>query len=298
MSRRHEHPQSVRPERTLTRSGLWATGPVQLQLPFEASGLSERIQAEGRLKLTPDFDVFAWLCERWQTRPTESGWMRPTLYEVGSALYGKAPSGENYRDLRASLDRLAWVSVTIDGYAIETGTFDDRMVSRSNLLELQRMHGDPDGLQRPSIRMAEWLRLALAEEKVVRVHWQTMRSFKEQQTLAKRLWLYLAAERWARMTGTSEGTWIAVGDRLYAALGMSYAQHRQARAALARACLTVRKVDPRYAAGILDVVKLGKSWRLQGERPTFEVWRAQRDEQAVVRAAIAASLAAARGGKP
>ncbi len=35
---------SRRPERTLTRCGLWATGPVQLQLPFEASGLSEAHQ--------------------------------------------------------------------------------------------------------------------------------------------------------------------------------------------------------------------------------------------------------------
>ncbi len=87
MNCRHVTPKSVRPERTLTRAGLWATGPVQLQLPFEATGLSERIQAEGRLKLTPDYDVFAWLCERWQTRPTESGWMRPTLY---ASLAGSA----------------------------------------------------------------------------------------------------------------------------------------------------------------------------------------------------------------
>lgn len=125
MSRRYEPPRSVRPERTLTRSGLWATGPTQLQLPFEATGLSERIHASGRLKLSPDYDVFAWLCERWQARPTESGWMRPTLYEVGSALYGKAPSGENYRDLREALVRLAMVRITIDGYDVETGEFRD-----------------------------------------------------------------------------------------------------------------------------------------------------------------------------
>jgi hypothetical protein len=291
MSRRYEPPTSVRPERTLTRSGLWATGSVQLALPFEASGLSERITANGRLRVTPDFDVLSWLCERWQTRPTDSGVIKPTLYEIGSALYGTSPSGEHYRILRASLDRLAWVSVTIDSYDMETGTFRDNWVSRSNLMSLGRATDDPHGLQRPAIELARWLRTALSEEQVVRVHWPTLRAFKEQQTLAKRLWLYLAAERWTRMTGTSEGTWIAVGDRLYAALGMSYAQHRQARAALARACVTVRKVDPRYAAGILDVVKLGSSWRVNVERPTFDVWRAQRDEQANVRAVIAASLA-------
>ncbi|MGI8624887.1 MAG: hypothetical protein ACR2NB_15720 [Solirubrobacteraceae bacterium] len=51
--------------------------------------------------------------------------MRPTLYELGSALYGKAPSGENYRDLREALVRLAMVRITIDGYDVETGEFRD-----------------------------------------------------------------------------------------------------------------------------------------------------------------------------
>jgi hypothetical protein len=115
----------VRPERTLTRAGLWATGPVQLQLPFEATGLSERIHATGHLKLSPDYDVFTWLCERWLRQPTPSGWMRPTVYELGSSLYGKAPSGQDYRHLRAALDRLGWVSVTIDNYDIEHGDFRD-----------------------------------------------------------------------------------------------------------------------------------------------------------------------------
>jgi len=263
---------------------------VQLQLPFEATGLSERIQANGALKLTPDYDVFAWLCERWQTRPTESGWMRPTLYELGSALYDSAPSGKDYRTLRESLDRLAWVNVTIDGYDIESGTFRDNWVSRSSLLELSRATGDPHGLQRPAIQLSGWLRQALSEDKVVRVHWRTLRAFNERQKLAKRLWLYLAAERWKKTSRDSEGTWIACGDRLEAALGMSYERPRDARAALKGACLTVRKVDPRYSAGELDVVKLGSSWRIQAERPNWDAWKAQRQEQAQIRMLIADSL--------
>lgn len=296
MSQRHRPPVSVRPERTLARSGLWSTGPVQLRLPFEASGLSERISATGRLKVTPDFDVFAWLCERWQTRPSGSGWMKPTLYELGSALYSKAPSGENYRGLRASLDRLAWVQVTIDGYDVETSTFRENWVTHSSLMELGRAKSDPDGLQRPSVRLAEWLREALAAEKVVRVHWPTMRLFTENQPLAKRLWLYLEAERWRRGDAATEGTWIACGDRLYESLGMNYAQHRQARAALARACATVKRTDPRYAAATLEVVKLGSSWRVLAERPTWESWRAQRAEQAEVRALLQRELKYRAGG--
>jgi hypothetical protein len=298
MSRRHDPPASVRPERTLTRSGLWATGPVQLQLPFEASGLSERIQAEGRLKLTPDYDVFAWLCERQLSRPTVTGWMRPTLYEVGSALYGRAPSNADYRHLREALDRLAWVHVTIDGYDIETGAFRDNWVSRDNLMALGRpTREDPTGLQRPSIRFAEWLRQALAEERVVRMPWRTLRSFGRKQQLAKRLWLYLAAERWKRQgAGDIEATWIRCGDRLEAALGMDYAQARQARAALKRACLTIRRVDARYAAGALDVVQVGRgNWRIAAERPTWEAWRELRAEHQAVREAIACSLTSHQG---
>lgn len=294
MSRRHEPPRTVRPERTLTRAGLWATGPVQLQLPFQASGLSERIAASGRLKLTPDYDVFAWLCERWQVRPTDSGWMRPTLYEIGCSLYRQAPTGENYRDLRSALDRLAWVTVTIDGYDIETGEFRESWLSRSNLLELGRPTGDdPTGLQRPSVRLAEWLRRALAEERVVRVPWRTMRLFHERQQLAKRLWLYLACERWKPSGGREvEGTWIAVGDKLFAALGMHYAQPRQARAAIKRACETIRRVDARYAAGELQVVKTFGAWKVVAKRPRWEVWREAREEHERVRRAIGESLAA------
>ena len=291
MNRRHEPPKSVRPERTITRSGLWATGPVQLQLPFEATGLSERIQASGRLSLTPDYDVFAWLCERWQTRPTETGWMRPSLYEIGSALYDRPPSNEDYRTLRASLDRLADVTVTIDGYDIEHGEFRDRWVSRTHLVELSQPYLDRQaGEDRQGIRLGEWLRLALAEEQLVRLHWQTLRAFDARQALAKRLWIYMSAERWRKTTATTEGTWVAVGDRLFAALGMGHAEYRHSRRALKAACLTVRKVDPRYGAGELDVVKLGSSWRIQAERPNWDAWKEQRQEQDQIRMLIADSL--------
>lgn len=291
MSRRHAPPTSVRPERTLTRAGLWATGPTQLQLPFEATGLSERIHASGRLKVSPDYDVFAWLCERWQTKPTESGWMRPTLYELGSSLYGTAPAGEHYRLLRDALDRLAYVRITIDGYDVETGRFRDNWIAKDEkLVHLGRPKDTPTGVDRPGIKLAEWLCQALAGEKVVRVHWQTLRAFDERQKLAKRLWLYLAAERWKKTSSNAEGTWIACGDRLYAALGMDYAEHRFARRALQQACLAVRKIDPRYSAGELAVIKLGSSWRVQGSRPTWDAWKAQAPEQLRIREEIRRSL--------
>jgi len=49
--------QSVRADRTLSRSGLWATGPRQLTLPVEARGLSEAICATAPLPISPDYSA-------------------------------------------------------------------------------------------------------------------------------------------------------------------------------------------------------------------------------------------------
>jgi hypothetical protein len=87
-----------------------------------------------------------------------------------------------------------------------------------------------------------------------------------------------------------EGVWVACGDRLFAALAMDYDRPRDGRAALARACVTIRRTDARYAAGALSVVKVGRSWRLQGERPTWEAWRELRAEHEHAREAIRTSL--------
>jgi hypothetical protein len=108
------------------------------------------------------------------------------------------------------------------------------------------------------------------------------------------LWLYLAAERWSKMTADTEGTWIACGDRLFAALGMDYAEHRFARRALKQACATVHKTDPRYAAGAVELIKLGSSWRVQAERPTWEAWKAQAQQQLEIRDEVRRSIENAR----
>jgi hypothetical protein len=56
--------------------------------------------------------------------------------------------------------------------------------------------------------------------------------------------------------------------------------------------LTVRRVDARYAAGALELTQLGRSWRIQAERPTWEAWRELRAEHEAVREAIQRSRAA------
>lgn len=276
MNPRHVIPSSVRPERTTSRAGLWALQPVQLQLPFEATGLSERIQATGRLQVTPDYDVFAWLCERWLRQPTETGWMRPTFYEIGSALYDRPPTGEDYRVVRDSLDRLAGVLVTIDGYDGEKNELADRIVFKDNLVALGRPADEPVGSKRVQIRLAEWLRVSLEKERVARLPWRVLRAFSHQQTLAKRLWVYLAAERWkVEANGWQESTWLVVDERLFAALGMSdKLRAADARIALKKALRAIRETDPRYAAGALVIEKMGRSWRLLATRTTWAEYKA------------------------
>jgi hypothetical protein len=283
--------ESVRADRTLSRSGLWATGPRQLALPFEARGLSEVLIASGSLRLTPDYDLLAWLCERWAQRPTPSGIMRPTLYEVGSDLYKGPPSGENYRDLVAAGDRLAFVTVRVAGVDALTGEPGD-YETIGHLLDFARPDkGRSNGVRRLSVELSGWLRRAIDSGAPVRIPWRTLRLFGRNQQLAKRLWIYLAAERWKRCgDGRCEGCWIACGDRLEASLGMDYDRARAARAALKRACEAIRRTDARYAAGSLGVVKFGRSWRIQAERPTWEEWRELRPEHEQARRAISAAL--------
>ncbi len=283
---------SVRADRTLSRCGVFATGSRQLTLPVEARGLSEVIVASGSLRLTPDYDVLAWFCERWATRPTDSGWMRPTLYELGSDLYDTAPWGEHYRTLRDSLSRLARVSVTVWGIDGETAEPHPDAFIEGGLLDWTGNNSLAlSGRYRPGVQLAGWLRNMIDQGAPMRLPWRVLRAFDENQKLAKRLWIYLAAERW-KPAGTREreGTWIACGDRLFAALGMGYGRHRDARAALARACATVRRVDPRYAAGTLELRKLGHSWRIDAERPSWESWRELKPEYEEARRAITASL--------
>lgn len=275
--------------RTLTRAGLWASGPRDLTLPVEAEGLSELLVSSGSLKITPDYDILAWLCERWWTRPTESGWMCPTFYELGQDLYGRPAGGEEHRIMHESLRRLAMVSIEIKGFNAETGLPDKDLVTYSHLMEVTLPRNHPEGLDRLRVHLSEWLR-SMLEKETLRFSWRTLRNFNSRQLLAKRLWLYLIAETYKPSTPGKEATWVAVGDRLFAALGMDYAEHRFARRALRRACETISKVDPRYGAGMIEMRKQGKRHQLVIERPTKDAWAQLQQEQAQVRAQIKESL--------
>lgn len=299
--------------RNISRSGIWRTGEAQLELPFEARGLSNIVVVNAQLKLTPDYDVFTWLTNCWLMSEPREPEIWPTLWEIGYDLYGKQPSGKDYATLKASIRRLAAASVVLDDY----NAFDCEPAvgseSFSHLMEVVK----PKELQpqhRPGFRLAEWVRIELAKSQTMRIDWEVLRRFHQNEQLAKRLWIYLAAESYKRSSlwgrdaaepGLAyESTWIAEGDRLAASLGLSYAEPSAFRRSLRRAIAAIIRTDDRWALGHLELQteRRGRNTysRIVGIRPDGASWtrvkgkyRDTRGEREVVRKQIKASLAAA-----
>jgi hypothetical protein len=298
MARRRDV-ESVRSPRDMARCGVFATSQGQrLDLPIRAEGLSEVTIANGQLHLSPDYDLFSLLCERWLARPTETGWMRPTFYELANALYGDngPPGGKHYRDIRDALDRLAELSISIWGFDAATGKADHNYVTKGHLLGISRETHEPHGLRRPRIRLDEWLREVIDHGAVIRLDWRTLRSFDRNQQLAKRLWIYLQAESWKPQDKEIEGTWLAIGDRLFSSLSMSYAQPKQARAALKRAGEALVATDPRYQS--VSVVKRSKGiYHLVARRLRTGAWHKFKRERREARKTLRSSLGLEQGHK-
>jgi len=168
-------PRQVRAETNLARApGLWATGPVQLELPFEAQGIGQLVKASGRLRLTPDLDVLAWVSERWLSTPPldPDGWARFTLYDLAADLYRREPGSTERRHVRRSVERLMRVLVTVNGFNAETGEQGTPVATTSAPIlqlvsDLERV--GPDARKVGSLRgstfrvqLAPWLRAQLA----------------------------------------------------------------------------------------------------------------------------------------
>ncbi len=290
-------PRQVRTDTELCRApGLWAVGPTQLELPFDARGPNAAIRASGRLKLTPDLDVFAWLCERWlSTRPLDlDGIAGFTLYDLATDLYGRRPNGRDRAALRASLRRLYRVEIAFTGYdSIDArpGAFMsmDRLVERI-VSDLDTLDGDArkvGALRGTSFRvvLAPWLRERLTAGAFTYLNWRTLRQL---DGLAKRVAVYLAAERFKPTGDGQAATWVGLGRPALSSLGAdTYARHRDARAALDRAGQRIVRVDPRYAS--VKCERRAGGWALVAVRRS----RVDADSHAEVRALIAQSLATA-----
>ncbi len=287
-------PRQVRADTELCRAaGLWSVGPMQLELPFNARGTNGAVRASGRLKLTPDLDVFAWLCERWIATPPldMEGIARFTLYDLGTDLYGRRPNSRDREAIRASLRRLFGVQVAFTGY----DTLDARPGSFASLdrliytivSDLDTLAGDPKaiGSIRGSsfrVQLAPWLRERLASGAFTYLDFATLRRL---DGLAKRVWVYLAAESYKPTGDGKKATWVGLGRPALASLGAdTYTRHRAARAALAQAGARIMEMDTRYES--VTVERRPGGWSL------IAVRRATADarEHAQARAAIRAAL--------
>jgi hypothetical protein len=95
--------------------------------------------------------------------------------------------------------------------------------------------------------------------------------------LAKRLWVYLEAERYRAQGAGQEATWIKLGDRAYTTLGMNYAEERFARAALRRAAAKVLAVDADSYVSIAVERAPHAGWRILAVRRTADGRRARQE---------------------
>ena len=240
-----------------------------------------------------DLELLAWLTERWRHEGAGDRWVRFTLYELGQAFYGREPDGADRRRFRASLRRLVSITVELVGYNARTQRADARISgAAAHILdnvqsELDRLGLEPEpgavGALRGSVfeaRLADWMTAQIQAGHITYLKFDLLRALPG---LAKRLWIYLEAERMKPLGDGSAACWIKLGERAYTTLGMNYKHERQARAALRRAGAAIADVDHRYTSVAVESRPGG--WAIIAHKVTDP-------ERARIRRVARASLAA------
>jgi len=219
-----------------------------------------------------------------------------TLDDLATDLYGRRPDSSDRRALRESLRRLYRVGVEFANYDsiyARPGKFAsmDRLV-QNIVSDLDTLDGDPQaiGAMRGTsfrVTLAPWLRERPVAGAFTYLDWRTLRQL---DGLAKRVAVYLAAERFKPTGDGQAATWVGLGRPALASLGAdTYTRHRAARTALDRAGDRIVRADPRYTS--VKCERRAGGWALVAVRRS----RVDADSHAEVRALIAQSLAAASG---
>ncbi len=272
---------------------------MQLELPFEARGIATLVRSSGRFKLTPDLDVLAWLSERWLSTPPLDleGWARFTLFDLTSDLYRpRTPEHTDRKRIRASILRLMTTLVTVEGYDARRrerrDDARDRIATTSAPIlqlvsELERVGPDPrkTGALRGStfsVQLAPWLRDQLAAGGYTYLDFAILRRL---DGLAKRLWVYLEAERFRAVGDGRQATSFGLGRPALATIGAgNYERLRAARAAINRAGRAIVNADSRYEA--VSVERRPGGWSLVAVKLRAEQSRRQDGERERVREAL------------
>lgn len=278
---------NVRQELNLIRTpGLWdlsRQGHEQLALDVAAPALSVAlVSATGRLQITPDFDILAWLSERWMAGrpPDPDGWASFTVRELLRDLHGPRASSSGRQVVRSSLLRLMTTVFSIQGYdARERRQLSGREQQRRAIATMSaaviavqdegrealsaadalvhvagRTHISPElarrfgAVRRPTchVQLAPWLTGQLLAGGYTILDFQVLRRL---DGLAKRLWCYLEAEQLHPTSDPEieEIKPVGLGRPALNTLGAgAYARHRDARAALGRAGRRICEADPRW----------------------------------------------------
>jgi hypothetical protein len=270
----NDRPRQVVGETNSLRKGLWQKGGEWVPVPLEGEDLLGRVQVSAPLTIF-DLDVFCWLCWRWREERPATGALKFTIYRVAQELYGRKAGRAERQKLRASLNRLLSVVVTLEGFNAVTGEREPSVIaSKAHLIETLVDRAElerPDARNRGSLRgdtvevkLASWLSRQLEAGHYTYLDWQILRDLSG---LAKRLWVYLEAERFKTSDRARARTWIQLGSRAYTALGVHHARDRDRRSALARAGERVAEADGRYESVVVEKAPIG-GWRILATKIT------------------------------
>jgi len=292
-------------ETNLTRWGGWdvsASAPSPERQGKDFLGVVARSQGA---QLGPlELDVFSWLTARWFEQGGQTdGIVRCTLYELGSDMYGRKPSGKEIRLLRRAIENLAGALITLGGFDAHSGKMKPKLASMVHLIESAvwgedlpfavptRADAAQTGGMRGStyeLKLASWLIPQFQRRYITYLDWQIQRKL---DGLAKRLWVYLEAEQFKTTGDGVQKSYIILGEKAYTALGVNHARERDRRTALQRAGRRIVEVDMRYLAVEVESNPVNRSgWRILATRVTDR-------ERHAVRTQIRTSLTLAPDGQ-
>lgn len=269
-------------ERNLATFPGWQLGPQKARRRIERRDFLGVIARVDRAPLGEvELDVLTWLSARWYEQGRQaSGRVAFTLYELGQALYGsgKALGGRNNEIIREALENLHAVVITLSGVNVLTGEFERTFQSKVHILRTlvvneqlqlleQGQSWDPAavGALRGAtieVQLEDWLVAQLDGQVAVQLDWATQRRLTG---LAKRLWVYLAAEapRFEALPDERAQFSVPLSRDVYGALGIECQRERDNRAALVRAAGRVCTGDPRYVEIAIERVDRRLLWRLR-----------------------------------
>jgi hypothetical protein len=268
-------------ETNISRSGIWDTGGRSEGEALHGTDLLGVVGRSEGSDLGPlEMDVFSWLTSRWfEQRAPSDGIVRCTLYELGRDMYGRKPSGKEVRLLRQAIENLAGALVSLGGFNAHTGESKPKLVSLVHLVESAvwaenldvavptRANAAQTGALRGNsyeIKLGSWLIPQLHKRYVTYLDWRVQRKL---DGLAKRLWVYLEAERYKPVGGGREATYIILGEKAYTALGVRHGRDRDRRLALKRAGERIVQVDDHYVSVVVETNPMNrKTFRVLAER--------------------------------